>query len=126
MENDIKTPREVARAIRADFRALNLNIREAAERCGTSPATLSTTLARDKYLGKIMATRLSNAFGYDIAFLYGGIGSLRKTDTPANPVSTPSAIDLQLRQILSICVGISAAVGHLQQQVAEIAAKLKE
>ena len=124
MEQENKTPREVARAIRADFRAQNLNIREAAALCETSPATLSTTLARDKYIGKIMATRLSKAFGYDISFLYCGAGTLRKSNEGTGAKSTPSAVDLQLRQILSVCVGLSAAVGHLQQAVAELSAKL--
>ena len=119
-----KTPREVARAIRADLRAQNFNIREAAERCGCSPATLSTTLARDQYLGKIMATRLAKTFGYDFSFLYTGVGTLRKSNEGGSAKSTPSAIDLQLRQILSVCVGLSASIGHLQQAVAEIAAKL--
>ena len=119
-----KTPREVARAIRADLRAQNLNIQEAAARCGCSPATLSTTLARDQYLGKIMATRLSKTFGYDLSFLYSGVGTLRKANEGGGAESTPSATDLQLRQILSVCVGLSAAVGHLQQAVAELSAKL--
>ena len=119
-----KSPREVACAIRADFRAQNLNIQEAAHRCGCSPATLSTTLARDKYLGKIMATRLAETFNYDISFLYSGVGELRKAHEGGDATRTPSAIDLQLRQILSVCVGLSAAVGYLQQAVAELSAKL--
>lgn len=122
MENT-KTPREVMQAVRADFRAQNLNIREAAQRIGTSPATLSSTLARGEYFGRVMGTRLANTFGYDLTFLYTGAGTLRKPDTATSTNGTPSAVDLQLRQILSICVGISAAVGELQRSIAEIAAK---
>lgn len=122
MEQKNKTPQEVAAAIRADFRAQNLNIREAAERIGLAPASLSMALARRSYLGRKIAGLLADTFGYDLSFLYTGAGTLRRADTPASADRTPSALDLQLRQILSICVNNGAALAALQRQVAELSA----
>lgn len=115
-----KTPQEVAAAIRADFRAQNLTMKDAAALLGISPAALSAVLSRGSYLGRVTANKLVNKFGYDISFLYTGAGTLRTTDTPATAGSTPFAVDLQLRQILSICVSLQAAVGSIQRQVAEL------
>lgn len=124
---DNKTPREVAEEIRADLRRQNLNIREAAERLGISPANLSAILARDTFMGRTNAARLADTFGYDTIFLHTGVGTLRGgTGGSGAAGSTPPAVDIQLRQVLSVCVGISAAVGSLQRQVADLAAALRE
>lgn len=118
-----KTPREVAAAIRADFRANNLTIKEAAAKCDISPASLSAALARGTYIGRVTARRLASTFGYDLSFLYTGAGTLR-ADTAATAESTTPAADVQLRQILSICVSLSSAIVSLQRLQADALARI--
>lgn len=122
--NNNKTPQQVAAAIKEDFRAQNLTIKEAAARMGMSNVCLSSALSRGTYIGRVTASRLSSTFGYDLSFLYTGAGMLRKADTAGTAEGSPSAVDIQLRQLISICVGISASVADLQRRFSELSARL--
>lgn len=119
-----KTPTEVAAAVRADFRAQNLTMKEAAALVGVTPAALSALLSRGTYMGRAAAARLHEKFGYDIPFLLTGAGTLRASDAGGTAPGSPAAADIQLRQILSICVGLSAAVADLQRRLADLSAKV--
>ena len=75
------SPREVFRAISADFRLRGMTHCDAAKKLGfKSQQTLSNLLASKKYLSAFQAIRFQKAFGYNPNFLVSGQGELKDED----------------------------------------------
>lgn len=77
MEHTYQTvsPSDVADSIKIYLRRKG-TIREAAQKLGVAPTTLSTQLSGKEYLSQRIAGRLHDAFGFDIDFMTIGKGSL--------------------------------------------------
>ena len=75
------SPREVFRAISADFKLRGMTHCDAAKKLGfKSQQTLNNLLALKKYLSELQAIRFQKAFGYSPNFLMSGQGELKDED----------------------------------------------
>ena len=75
------SPREVFRAISADFILRGMTRCVAAKKLGfKSQQTLYNLLASKKYLSGLQAIRFQKAFGYNPNFLMSGQGELKDED----------------------------------------------
>ena len=98
MQTTVKrcSPADVADAVKIYLRRSG-TLRDAAQKLGVAPTTLSTQLIGKAYLSDRIAGRLSSKFGFDPDFLTTGVGSLFKQNPEAN-VILPSSFTMRLEK----------------------------
>lgn len=102
MNNDVKDPAEICKAIAVDFKRRGLTHRTAGEMLGLSKQSVSNQISGKKPFSLKAAQRYADTLGYDIRFLLFGKGNLYPNIKPEVQKACsfsrkdPSPVDLRV------------------------------